>query len=85
MPLARKGYRIYQKNFKPVLEPEHLGEYVAIEVDSGDCFLGHDLDNALELAERKCPKKEFFVLKVGELAVASFKHHYSYRFAYAVS
>ena len=76
-PLARKGYKIYQKQLKSILEPEHLGEYVAIEVDSGDYFLGHDLYDALELAEKKHPEKEFFVLKVGELAVASFKHHYS--------
>lgn len=76
-PLARKGYQIYQKKLKSILEPAHLGEYVAIEVKSGDYFLGADLNEALEKAEEKYPEKEFFVVRVRELATASFKHHYS--------
>lgn len=76
-PLARKGYHLYQEVLKPQLEPGHLGEYVAIEVESGDYFLGTSLDEALESAEHKYPDREFFIVKVGELVTASFKHHYT--------
>lgn len=34
-----KGTAIYEK-IKDKLEPEHKGEFVAIEVDTGDYFLG---------------------------------------------
>ena len=76
-PLARKGYQLYERKLKILLEPDHLGEFVAIETESGDYFLGSDLDQALEKAEQKYPDKEFFIVKVGELATASFKHHHS--------
>ena len=75
-PLARKGYLIYE-SLRHVLEPEHTGKYVAIEVDSGDYFLGNDLNEALENAENEYPDREFFVVKVGKLATASFKHRHS--------
>lgn len=77
--LAKEGYKIYQEKLKNILEPRHLGEYVAIEVDSGEYFLGADLAEALERAEKKYPEREFFVIKVGELATASFKHRFSLR------
>ncbi len=60
-----------------MLEEGHRGEYLAIEVESGDYFLGADLAEALERAEKKHPNKEFFIIRVGELVTASFKHHYS--------
>ena len=74
--VARRGYHIYKK-LKYAMEPAHLGEYVAIEVKSGDYFLGQDMGEALDKAEQKYPDEEFFVVRVGELATASFKHRFS--------
>ncbi len=73
---AKRGYSIYKK-LKRVLEAEHLGEYVAIEPKSGEYFLGKTMGEALDKAEQKYPEAKFFVVKVGGLATASFKHHFS--------
>jgi len=73
---AEKGYGIYKK-LKRILEAEYLGEYVAIELKSRDYFLGKTMGDALDKAEQKYPKAKFFVVKVGGLATASFKHRFS--------
>ena len=74
--VAKRGYQIYKK-LRHALEREHLREYVAIELESEDYFLGNDMDEALNKAEEKYPDKEFFVVQIGELATASFKHRFS--------
>ncbi len=73
--VVRRGFQIYKK-LKKVLEAEHFGEHVAIEVKSGDYFLGKTMDEALDLAEQQYPDAEFFILKVGELATINFKHRF---------
>ena len=37
--MVDKGDEIYKK-IKDKLEPEHKGEFIAIEVDTGDYFVG---------------------------------------------
>ena len=74
--IAKRGYQIYKK-LGATLEREHPGEYVAIELESKDYFLGKDMGEALDSAEEKYPDKEFFVVRVGELATASFKHRFT--------
>lgn len=74
--VAKRGYQIYRK-LRKTLEREHLGEYVAIELKSENYFLGQDMGEALEKAEQKYPNEEFFVVRVGELATASFKHRFT--------
>ncbi len=74
--IVRRGFQIYSK-LKHALEAEHFGEYIAIEVKSGEYFLGRTMDEALDKAERKYPAAKFFVVKVGELATVSFKHRFS--------
>jgi hypothetical protein len=71
--IVRHGFQIYNK-FKRVLEAEHYGECVAIEVKSGEYFLGRTMDEALDKAEQKYPNAKFFVVRVGELATVSFKN-----------
>ena len=74
--VARRGYQIYKK-LRNALEREYLGEYVVIELESEDYFLGKDMNEALDKAEEKYPDKEFFVVQIGELATASFKHRFT--------
>ncbi len=74
--IVRRGFQIYNK-LKSTLEAEHYREYVAIEVKSGEYFLGKTMDEALELAEQKYPKAKFFVVRIGELATINFKHRFS--------
>jgi hypothetical protein len=38
--LAEKGRAYYKKHLKELLEPEFIGQFVAIEPDSGRYFVG---------------------------------------------
>ena len=44
------------------------GQIVAIEVDSGDFFVGKNTIEAYDLAHRKHPHKQFFFKRVGAKA-----------------
>ena len=66
--LVEKGKEIYKK-IKDRLEPAHKGEIVAIEVKTGDYFLGKDVVEADEKAREKYPDEVFYFNKIGYRAV----------------
>jgi hypothetical protein len=62
------GKEIYSR-IRQRLEPDHRGEIVAIEVDSGDYFLGRTVTEATNEARKKHPDKVFYFVRVGFPAV----------------
>jgi hypothetical protein len=62
--IVEKGQHIYEA-IKDKLEPEHRGEIVAIEVETGDYFLGRRVIEATDKAREKYPDKVFYVARVG--------------------
>jgi hypothetical protein len=66
--LAAKGQAIYER-LKEELEPAHRGKIVAIEVESGEYFLGDSVVEAAKKARAKHPGKLFYFVKVGSPAV----------------
>jgi len=62
------GKEIYNR-IREKLEPEHKGQIVAIEVDSGDYFLGRTVTEATSEARKKHPDKVFYFVRVGFPAV----------------
>ena len=71
--LALKGREIYNKSLKRILEPKSKGKFVAIEVESGEYFLGSTITDAVTKAERKHPTKLFYVMRVGYKATVSLR------------
>jgi hypothetical protein len=63
--LARRAEAIYEQRLKAILEPEHRGEFVVIEPDSGDYFLGRTLSEAVWAAYRNYPDRETYVVRIG--------------------
>lgn len=66
--LISEGKEIY-KRIRKELEPEHKGEIVAIETESGDYFLGKTVLEATRKARQKYPDKVFYFVRVGFPAV----------------
>ena len=64
----QRGKRIYEERLKSLLEPEHNGEMLAVEVESGDYFLGRTATEAYRKAKAKHPGKELAFLRVGAKA-----------------
>ena len=63
--LAESGQRLYDERLRALLEPEHEGEFVAIEPESERYFLGQTGLAALRAGRREMPDKLFYLLRVG--------------------
>ena len=55
------------------LERDHHGDYVMIEADSGDYFVGKTSDEALRQAETAHPGKAFCLIRIGYQAAHKMK------------
>jgi hypothetical protein len=71
--LAVQARAIYSRRLKQVLEGCCRGQFVAIEVDSEDYFLGSTPLEAIEKGKAKYPEKAFHVMKVGYKAAVLLK------------
>jgi hypothetical protein len=70
--MARDAERIYQSKLRDILEPAHVDEFVAIEPDSGDYFLGRTLSQAIGAARRAHPDRLAHAIRVGHKAALHF-------------
>ena len=63
--LSEAGKCVYEERLKAVLEPDHIGEFVAIEPESGRYFLGESGLEATIKAREAMPESFFFLARVG--------------------
>ena len=61
----KRADQIYEAQIREKLEQGHKGEIVAIEVASGDFFLGRNEIEAYEKAVKKYPDKTFVYKRIG--------------------
>jgi len=69
----RKAETIYRTKLKPKLEEKYKGRIVAIDVESGDYFVGRTVLEAIEKGRRKHPGKIFYDVRIGYPAVHSLR------------
>ena len=67
--LVAQGEALYQQRLKSQLDPTYHGQIVAIEVESGDYFVGKSVTEAARKAREKYPEKVFYFVKIGFPAV----------------
>lgn len=72
--LGEEAERIYQEKLKSMLEPEYNGKIVAIEIESGDYFMGETVVEAGLKAKDRYPDKIFHFIRIGYPAV--YKRYY---------
>lgn len=63
--IARRGQEIYDLRLRAGLEATRHGQFVAIEPDSGDFYLGESLSEAIQAARTAHPDQLVFALRVG--------------------
>ncbi len=63
--VAARASAIYEQRLRTRLEATNLDDFVAIEPDSDDFFLGKTLSEALEAARAAHPARQPFVVRVG--------------------
>jgi len=62
--IAREGNEIYEE-VKLKYEPEYHGQFLAIDIDSKDCYLAATSADAVASARNAHPEKVFYVKKIG--------------------
>ncbi|MFQ5794299.1 MAG: hypothetical protein ACE5JP_04525 [Candidatus Bipolaricaulia bacterium] len=70
--ISKKGQRILEAIPKELAE-EHFGQFITIEVDSGDYFMGDTAIEATQKARAKHPDKIFFLGRIGYRTAYTFK------------
>jgi hypothetical protein len=63
--LGRRGREYYDRFLREMLEPQHKGKFLALDVETGDYELGDTTLDALDRAEAKHPDSAFCILRVG--------------------
>ena len=67
-PLAdvtERGLAIYESRLKALLEPDHLGEVIAIHVDTGEYVVAASSPDALRAMGRLQPSGLLFLYTIG--------------------
>ena len=67
--------QIYATRLRAVLEPAHVDEFVAIEPESGDYFLGKTLSDAMGAARRSYPDRLAHAMRIGHKTALHFGMH----------
>lgn len=62
--IAQDGAKIYEK-IKKEYEPEHIGDFLAIEIKDNKAYLGTSSSEAVEKARKDYPNTVFYVVKIG--------------------
>ena len=73
--LTKLGIKFYEEKLKHLLEPEHNGEFVAIDPYSGKYFLERKKLDAILKARAEMPDKLFFLAKIGTIHTGSLSHY----------
>jgi len=63
--VAAKAKRLFEEKFREELEKGHSGEFVCIEPESGEFFLGQTFDDAINKAMDAYPGRLTHTLRVG--------------------
>ena len=63
--VAEQAKHLYEDKYRQTLEESHLGEFVCIEPNSGDYFLGNSFDEAVNKAIDAHPDRLTYTLRVG--------------------
>jgi hypothetical protein len=71
--IAERAERIYEQHLRVKLERTHAGQYVAIEPDSGEHYLGETLSVAGAAARRAHPEKPSFIGRIGQKAAVQLR------------
>jgi hypothetical protein len=73
--LVQRAEAIYSSRLQAILEPAHIDEFVAIEPESGDYFLGKTLNEAARAARKTYPDRMTHAMRIGHRAALHFGMH----------
>lgn len=70
--ISKKGRKVLE-TLTPELEKKHFGQFIAIDADSGEYFIGDTVIEATRKAQAQYPGKIFFLGRIGYRTAYTFK------------
>ena len=67
--IGARGEAIYSSQLRAILEPDHHGEFVAIDVETGDCAVAGEAHEASDQLRSRRPAASILVERIGYPAV----------------
>ena len=77
--IGELGSAIYQSQLKGLLEPSHHGQFVAIDISTGDYALGEEAHLASDQLRIQHPEAQILVERIGYPAVFHVRHAGAFR------
>ena len=69
---SRLGKEIYERDIRRLVEEDHQGEVVAIDIESGNYALGKNAIVASEVLRAEYPDAQVWLMRVGDRALYRF-------------
>jgi hypothetical protein len=63
--VVRKGKQLYEERIRPLVEEQHHGKFLAIDVETGDYEVAEKLLYASERLRSKRPQARLFGMRIG--------------------
>lgn len=63
--IARRAQALYEQQIRPKVEKAHQGEFLVVDVDTGDYEMDADELAAMRRAEAKRPDARLYLLRIG--------------------
>ena len=63
--IARRGNSLYRQEIRPRVMPQHKGDFLVLDIDSGDYEIDSDDLSAEERLRERCPDGILFGLRIG--------------------
>lgn len=63
--IAQRGQALYDQQIREHVEAKHKGEFLVVEVDTGDYEMDAAAVNALERARSKHPDGALYLMRIG--------------------
>jgi hypothetical protein len=69
--IGERGVRIYESKLRETLEPKFNGQFVAIDVDTGDYEISGEAADASDQLWERCPDAQILIERIGYPAAFS--------------
>lgn len=63
--IVRRGDAVYEREIRPAVETAHFGEFLVLDVESGDYEIDSDKLAALDRARVRHPDSPTYILRIG--------------------
>jgi hypothetical protein len=63
--ITRRGQEIYDRQIRDQVEPQHIGKFLVVDIDSGDYEIDTDSLAASDRILARCPNGTLYYVRIG--------------------